>query len=182
MFQCKDILLHAMLCDVASFFIFSVLSSASKQHHACCRQKYAALVPATATEGILCTENGQLLEGFISNLFVVQQNAAGLVVMTATEGVLAGLKQKEVLIACEALGIPTACKAPIERDRHLWTEAFLTNAVKGLRSIKCIVCPAENAIGWEPWICHLPDVGPQSVYARVHGYLQEICEVDVMQF
>ena len=129
----------------------------------------------------MCTEDGQLLEGFISNLFVVQQSADGVVVRTATQGVLAGIKQKEILAACKALHLHIVCKAPLQHERHLWAEAFLTNAVRGIRPVKRIVCPAQNAVGWEAWEVDLPAIGSQSVYYQLQNYLQQTCEANMTQ-
>lgn len=136
-----------------------------------CRQQYAGLVPASAAEGILGSQKGELLEGFVSNLFIVQNSDHGLVVRTALKGVLAGTKQNQVLAACKALNIQIECKAPMRTERHLWKEAFLTNAVRGLRPISSISCPSNNAVGWEPWECQLPVHGSQTVYSRVQKHL-----------
>ena len=144
----------------------------------CCRQQYADLVPSSAAEGILGTQNGELLEGFISNLFIVQDSNHGLVVRTAVEGVLAGTKQQQVLAACNTLGINIKCEAPIQTERHLWKEAFLTNAVRGLRPISHISCPPNNAIGWEPWTCQLSVPSSQSVYCRVQRHLLSNCQCE----
>lgn len=129
-------------------------------------------MPASAAEGILGSQTGQLLEGFISNLFIVQHSSIGLVVRTATEGVLAGTKQQEVLAACQALGIQTDCTAPVHTERHLWAEAFLTNAVRGLRLISSITCPPSNAVGWEPWECQLLLASGQSICSRIQRHLE----------
>lgn len=137
----------------------------------CCRQQYANLVPSSAAEGILGNHKGELLEGFISNLFIVQDSHHGLITRTASKGVLCGTRQQQVLAACKALGIKTECKAPIQEERHLWKEAFLTNAVRGLRPIKHISCPQHNAIGWEPWEQHLPETSNESVCCRVQKHL-----------
>ena len=141
-----------------------------------CRQQYDALIPASAAEGILCSPEGQLLEGFISNLFIVQRSHTSIIVRTATKGVLAGIKQQEVLAACKTLNIKTECTAPVQTERHLWVEAFLTNAVRGLRPISSICCPANNAVGWPPWNRYLPCPGiespdNQSVCSRVQEHL-----------
>ena len=145
----------------------------------CCRQHYADMIPASATEGILCSKDGQLLEGFISNLFIVQRTDTGLIVRTALDGALAGIKQKAVLDACHLLHIPTQCKASCHQQRHLWVEAFLTNAVRGLRPIKRIVCPAKNAIGWDPWECTLPAGSNTSVFCQLQRYLHS-CPQDAL--
>lgn len=138
-------------------------------------------MPASAAEGITGSKEGELLEGFVSNLFIVQDSNHGLVVRTAAEGVLAGVKQQQVLAACKALNIQTECKAPRQMERHLWKEAFLTNAVRGLRPISNISCPSHNAIGWEPWACQLPVHSSQSVYSRVQRHLMATTQFESMQ-
>ena len=144
-----------------------------------CRQQYANMVPATASEGIVCSPDGQLLEGFLSNLFIVQRDENGLIVRTAVDRVLAGIKQREVLDACEALHIRVDRSAPLKQDRHLWVEAFLTNAVRGIRPVNHIVCPAHNALGWEPWdIALLVDV-QTSVSSQLQDHLQR-CKQDLL--
>ena len=134
------------------------------------------MLPKTATEGLLCSQDGELLEGFVSNLFIVQQSDTGLVVKTAVNGVLAGIKQREVLDACLALSIPTQCKGAIKQQRHLWVEAFLTNAVTGGRPIKSITRPANNALHWEAWEVHFPAPGDSSVSAQVQDHMQKSCQ------
>ncbi len=141
-----------------------------------CRQQYTDVLPATAAEGLLCSCDGELLEGFISNLFIVQQNDMGLLVQTAVDGALAGTKQREVLAACQALGIRTQRKAALKQDRHLWTEAFLTNAVRGLRPIRTITCPAQNALDWDTWEIHFPAYTEDSVSTRVQSHMQQSCQ------
>jgi hypothetical protein len=42
-----------------------------------CRQQYTPNMPDTAAEGLLCDSDGRLLEGLITNLFVV----AGMIPM-----------------------------------------------------------------------------------------------------
>lgn len=141
-----------------------------------CRQRYTDVLPATATEGLLCSCDGDLLEGFISNLFIVQRTDMGLMVQTAVDSALAGIKQREVLDACQALGIRTQRKAAVKQERHLWTEAFLTNAVRGLRPIRTITCPAQNALGWDTWEIKFPAYNEDSVSARVQSYMQQCCQ------
>lgn len=105
----------------------------------------------------------------------MQQSDTGLVVRTAVSGVLAGIKQREVLDACLALNIPTQCKGAMKQQRHLWIEAFLTNAVRGVRPIKSITCPANNALEWEAWEVHFSAPGNSSVSAQVQDHMQKSC-------
>ncbi|DBA72941.1 hypothetical protein WJX79_007558 [Trebouxia sp. C0005] len=145
------------------------------------RQQYTDVLPATAAEGLLCSCGGELLEGFISNLFIVQPTDMGLLVQTAVDGALAGIKQREVLDACQALRIRTQRKAALKQERHLWTEAFLTNAVRGLRPIRTITCPAQNALDWDTWEIHFPAYNEDSVFTRVQSYMQVKCAQDLFQ-
>ncbi len=111
------------------------------------------------------------MEGFVSNLFVVQQSDTGLIVRTAVDRALPGIAQREVLDACQALHIVTDCNAPLRHERHLWVEAFLTNAIRGIRPIRRIMCPSKNAIDWDLWVVDLPAVTDTSVSCQVQSYL-----------
>ena len=140
--------------------------------HPACRQQYAAFVPDTAAEGLICSSQGELLEGFISNLFILERSQQGLVVKTAVHGVLPGIMQQQVLDACEALQIPVQRCPALQADRNLWEEAFLSNAVRGVRPIGKINCAANNPLGWEPWSrsFSMPEQG--SVCLQVQRHLQ----------
>lgn len=137
-----------------------------------CRQQYSKGVPDIASEGLICSSDGQLLEGFISNLLIVECRDNKCIVRTAVQNVLPGIMQQQVMGACQALGIPLECTAAKQDGRSLWVEAFLTNAVRGLRPISKIACLPGNPFGWDPWECSFA-VSPQnSICAKLQEYLK----------
>ncbi|BDA42770.1 hypothetical protein COCOBI_03-6630 [Coccomyxa sp. Obi] len=117
------------------------------------REALEAQLPAGATEGLLCTADGAVLESFVSNFFVVREGRDGHPeVQTAapSEGLLEGIMRRQVLQACKELGLTTVIRAPLLHERALWTEAFLTNSVCGIRPVERIVCRrAEGGGHWE---------------------------------
>jgi hypothetical protein len=128
---------------------------------------------------LLCTEGGDLLEGLITNLFVVVEveveveDAEGVrgshvnsndndnddgsqtgqyKLQTAPEGtVLPGIARRKVIEACRELGIPVDLTCPSLSERHLWREAFLTNSIRQIQSLDRICCVQTNVLGLEPW-------------------------------
>ncbi|KAK9909953.1 hypothetical protein WJX75_009988 [Coccomyxa subellipsoidea] len=117
------------------------------------RQVLEAQLPAGASEGLLCTADGAVLESFVSNFFVVREGNDGYrEVQTAapTEGLLEGIMRWQVLQACKEVGLRVVTCAPLLKERVLWTEAFLTNSVCGIRPVERIICRrAEGGGHWE---------------------------------
>ena len=103
-----------------------------------------------SSESILTRTNGEgqceLLEGLITNLFVVQ----GGCVRTAPDGVLPGHIRQLVLDACDPLGIPVSLEAPRLEEFDEWEEAFLTGTGKLVRPIDAVVVPElmATAAAW----------------------------------
>ena len=84
-------------------------------------------------EILLCKENGELLEGLVTNFFVVRQETryekVNAIVQTApvSSGVVWGTARKHVLEICIDLGVQVDESCPIPAERDTWTEAFVTN-------------------------------------------------------
>jgi branched-subunit amino acid aminotransferase/4-amino-4-deoxychorismate lyase len=84
-------------------------------------------------EILLCKENGELLEGLVTNFFVVRKETRDTkeitVVQTApvSAGVVWGTARKHVLEICSDLCIQVDESCPVPSDRDKWTEAFVTN-------------------------------------------------------
>ena len=129
-------------------------------------------LPVATTEGLICSSDGLLLESFISNLFIIEQRGSSLVVKTATCNVLPGIKQQQVLDACRALGIQVEHTGAQQTDRHLWVEAFLSNAVRGLRPISKIACLPDNPFGWDPWEVSLAVAPDTSICTKLQKHLE----------
>eukprot|EP00854_Cymbomonas_tetramitiformis_P008956 gene8956-10611_t len=87
-------------------------------------------------EVILSKGDGGLLEGLVSNLFIVlgpdtegtaanSDNKSLPRIQTAEEGVLEGTMRAAVIRACHECGYTIEYKRPHARDEPLWQEAFL---------------------------------------------------------
>ena len=88
--------------------------------------------PEGSGEVLLCTREGALLEGLVTNLFVVcsgGEEADAAVVVTAgmADGVVWGTMRQRVLQACEALGLVVEQRAALPAERSSWREAFITS-------------------------------------------------------
>lgn len=98
--------------------------------------------PESNTEIVLCTQDGRLLEGLVTNLYVIQKiqhvhkssssspcGSEDYAVYTAQveEGVVWGTMRKMVLFVCERIGLTVKEEAPKMSERHMWEEAFLSN-------------------------------------------------------
>lgn len=87
-------------------------------------------------EGLLCDDVGNVIEGTITNLFIVENGA--LYTPELTECGVAGVMRAEVLACAQNIGI-AAKEVAIDRARLLSSnECFLTNAVIGIWPIKQI--------------------------------------------
>lgn len=95
------------------------------------RRYLEEMAPSDAIDILLCTKDGNLLEGLITNLFIVVEKESGdMVVQTAPveAGVLPGTMRARVIEACKHAGISVEDNiCPNVSERHLWREAFLTN-------------------------------------------------------
>ena len=135
------------------------------------REYLEQLAPPGAADVLLCTEHGDILEGLVTNLFVVVENGDGsCVVQTAPvdSGVLWGTMRHQVIGACRHLSIPVEYRCPRMDDRHSWKEAFLTNSMRGVSPLTGMSCGKENVWGLPEWYIAFgtPDIAP-----RISQYL-----------
>ncbi|MBX3251230.1 MAG: aminotransferase class IV [Myxococcales bacterium] len=87
-------------------------------------------------------DDGQVLEGATSNLFVVVDGA----LRTAAEGVLPGITRGIVLELAAALGLPHEVGPVPEAALRRASEAFLTSATRGLMPVRAVDDAALPAI------------------------------------
>lgn len=120
-----------------------------------------------AVEVLLSAQDGRVLEGLVTNLFVVTGGSGSSdgppVVWTAgmQDGVVWGTVRAAVLEACSQLGIEVREEAPSMDGRHVWREAFVTNGLRLVQPLRTISCGAGNVWGHPPWTLDLPHVpGP----------------------
>lgn len=101
--------------------------------------------PVGATEILLSNDGDGLLEGSVTNFFVIAMNP-DVEVQTASlgDGVLPGVIRQLVIEVCEEDGIPIREVMPSWQARRSWIEAFVTS---GLR----IVQPVESIRRCHPW-------------------------------
>lgn len=117
------------------------------------REYLERLAPVDATEVLLCSQSGDVLEGLVTNVFVVVENAGELVVQTAPicNGVLWGTMRRRVIDACRKLSIPLIYQSPSMSVHHTWKEAFVTNSIRGVVQLDAIVCDKNNVWGLPAW-------------------------------
>ncbi len=90
---------------------------------------------AAGGEVLLRGARGELLESTRANFFVV--NAAGITT-AAPPDVLPGIARELVLELASDLGVRVSSRPPTLRTRARWREAFLTNAVRGVRPVRSL--------------------------------------------
>ncbi|WRX12881.1 Aminotransferase class IV - like 2, partial [Theobroma cacao] len=120
------------------------------------------LRPPSVTELLLSNDGDRILEGCITNFFVIcrrdKSEAEGnyphdydsgysVEVQTApiTEGVLPGVIRQLVIEACLSKGIPVREVAPSWEKHGLWEEAFVTNSLRVIQHVETIKVPSS----WE---------------------------------
>ena len=154
------------------------------------REGLEASLPPGAADGILTSSpdgGGVLLEGLVTNLFVVQRGSSGGGTATHTlrtaapaDGALDGVLRRVVLaLASTETGLAVEEAPPDPAQVGEWTEAFLCNAVRGIQPLSALVGPArggERGAGAPAWLAGFDPVpGPvtAALMARLGGALAE---------
>ncbi|XP_039172615.1 uncharacterized protein LOC104454180 isoform X1 [Eucalyptus grandis] len=127
------------------------------------RKPLEQLRPPSVTELLLSDDGDHILEGTITNFFIVcrkdngEDNGKGvhsgtnvyssLEVQTApvSDGVLPGVLRQLVIEVCLSKGIPFREVAPSWSMHGLWEEAFITNGLRLLQHVDAILVPSEYA-------------------------------------
>ncbi|KAI3470430.1 hypothetical protein Pfo_027093 [Paulownia fortunei] len=123
------------------------------------RKRLEKLRPPSVTELLLSNDGEQILEGCLTNFFVVclkdkdgdgntveqneLQNLRCIEVQTApmSDGVLPGVIRQVIKDICLKIGIPFREVAPSWSKRELWMEAFITNSLRILQHVETIQAP-----------------------------------------
>lgn len=142
------------------------------------RQYLESMRPKGAAEILLCTRDGKVLEGLVTNFYVIAAVPDGsLVLQTAGmgDGVVWGTMRQRVLKACSELGLEVVEEAPDAANRASWQEAFLTNALRRVQSLDRIECGKCNVWGLEPWeisFKSVPGLWTEKIQAHVEASLE----------
>ncbi|MBA0666285.1 hypothetical protein Goklo_002715, partial [Gossypium klotzschianum] len=119
------------------------------------RKPLEKLKPPSVTELLLSNDGDRILEGCITNFFVICQrdkseaegkylddynNVNSVEVQTApiSDGVLPGVIRQLVIEVCHSKGIPVCEVAPSWEKHRLWEEAFVTNSLRVLQHVETI--------------------------------------------
>ncbi|CAL5209693.1 unnamed protein product [Lathyrus oleraceus] len=124
------------------------------------RKALEKLRPPSVTELLLSNNGDQILEGCVTNFFVVcckdrdsndgkapcdYGNKNSFEVQTApiSDGVLPGIIRQLVLEVCKNEGIPFREVAPSWSKHEIWEEAFITSSLRILQHVESIQAPTD---------------------------------------
>uniref|UniRef100_A0A0D9YPZ9 Uncharacterized protein n=1 Tax=Oryza glumipatula TaxID=40148 RepID=A0A0D9YPZ9_9ORYZ len=126
------------------------------------RKSMEKMRPPGVTELLLTNDGDHILEGSITNFFVVCRreeehplNKPSSVEMTANEfevktaplgdGILPGIMRQIVIEVCHDIGIPFREVSPSWSKHKLWEEAFVTSSLRLIQHVETVQAP----ILWE---------------------------------
>uniref|UniRef100_A0A803MEL6 Uncharacterized protein n=1 Tax=Chenopodium quinoa TaxID=63459 RepID=A0A803MEL6_CHEQI len=133
------------------------------------RKPLEMLRPPSATELLLSDNGDQILEGSITNFFVVRFKGDNEVtekrsinrgtlqsyeLQTAPvkDGVLPGVIRQLVIEICLSKGIAIREESPSWSERDSWEEAFVTNSLRLLQHVETIQAPRSwTSLGSKSW-------------------------------
>ncbi|KAI9082857.1 hypothetical protein K1719_035187 [Acacia pycnantha] len=120
------------------------------------RQSLEKLRPPIVTELLLSNDGDRVLEGCLTNFFVVcrkdtdagndsYRNGNSFEVQTApiSDGVLPGIIRQVVIEVCRSKGIPFCEVAPSWSEHEMWEEAFITNSLRILQHVDSVQVPVD---------------------------------------
>lgn len=157
------------------------------------RQKWEQNKPQGAVDILLCREDGSLLEGMVTNLFIIRSNlgsmATGLANSSGTEqnktalqtagtedGVVWGTIRALVIHASRDLGLEVIETPPCPSESKAWSEGFLTNALRGIQPLRAINRKEDNFWNLPPWnhsFCQAPGPWTWKIKKRIDELLLE---------
>ncbi|KAJ4845895.1 hypothetical protein Tsubulata_026862 [Turnera subulata] len=119
------------------------------------RKPLEKLRPPLVTEMLLSNDGDRLLEGSVTNFFVVcsreknngYEDAYPFELQTApvSDGVLPGVIRQLVIEVCKSKGIPLREVAPSWSECKYWQEAFITSSLRIVQHVEKIQVPSA----WE---------------------------------
>ncbi|CAH1446515.1 unnamed protein product [Lactuca virosa] len=137
------------------------------------RKPLEKLRPPSATELLLSNDGDHILEGCLTNFFVICRKdnvkddsrnteeeglkskygfSVELQTAPKSDGVLPGVVREVIIKVCLGIGIPIREVAPSWSKRHLWEEAFITNSLRVLQHVETIRVPSSwNSLSSKTW-------------------------------
>ncbi|XP_038891446.1 uncharacterized protein LOC120080860 isoform X6 [Benincasa hispida] len=134
-----------------------------------CRKSLEKLRPPSVTELLLSNNGDQILEGCVTNFFVVcrkdnneaketsvpdSKSTYSFELQTApiSDGVLTGVIRQLVIEACSSNGISFREVAPTWSSNEIWEEAFVTSSLRILEHVNTICIPSIwNLLNSKTW-------------------------------
>lgn len=138
------------------------------------RKDLERMRPPMVTELLLSNDGDRILEGSVTNFFVVckagygepndstynfdKESSFELQTAPTSDGVLPGVTRQMVIEVCSSLGIPLREVAPSWSDRELWKEAFITSGLRLMQHVESVQAPTSckdflqknwNEVSWE---------------------------------
>lgn len=121
------------------------------------RKSMEKMRPPGVTELLLTNDGDHILEGSVTNFFVVcrkeehqtneplsvQTMANKFEVQTAplSDGILPGIIRQIVIEVCHDIGIPVREVSPSWSKRELWEEAFITSSLRLIQHVETVRVP-----------------------------------------
>ncbi|KAL6123826.1 hypothetical protein ACLB2K_076343 [Fragaria x ananassa] len=124
------------------------------------RKPLERLRPPSGTELLLSNDGDRILEGSVSNFFVVcrkedneakEQTIDCFEVQTApiSDGVLPGIIRQLVIEVCLSKGIPFREVAPLWSEHEFWEEAFITSSLRLMQHAETVCSKFMGITAWQ---------------------------------
>ncbi|XP_028552521.1 uncharacterized protein LOC110109581 isoform X2 [Dendrobium catenatum] len=131
------------------------------------RKDMERMRPPMVSELLLSNDGDRILEGSVTNFFVVckvvgdkaddstydLEKAPSFVVQTAplSDGVLPGVIRQLVIEVCSSIGIPLREVAPSWSSHELWKESFITSGLRLVQHVESIQIPTCKDFHLRSW-------------------------------
>lgn len=161
------------------------------------RKQLEKLRPPSVNELLLSNNGDQILEGCLTNLFVVcdkyvngnchkasqrdDESTVSIELQTAPirDGVLPGVLRQVILDICSRNQIPVREIAPSWSEREMWSEAFITNSLRLLQHVEVIQAPSSwESLEAQTWM----DVTwEEKLFEHAPGRITALIQKEVME-
>ncbi|KAL2455698.1 D-aminoacid aminotransferase-like PLP-dependent enzymes superfamily protein [Abeliophyllum distichum] len=166
------------------------------------RKPLEKLRPPSITELLLSNDGDRILEGCLTNFFVIclkgndgdnnfaeqkgLQTFRSVEIQTAPvgDGVLPGVIRQIITQICLKIGIPIREVAPSWSHRELWVEAFVTNSLRVIQHVDTIQVPnsweSVESKTWQEitWVEKRFKDGPGRITSIIQREIMERAEIE----